>query len=76
MSKTNKNFIVEICPNLLDDWKTNKIFSMDVIITKTDVNSVTNKLSIFCNKNNHNCFCDKRVVKNPNITKVVRGKEV
>ena len=70
-----KNFIVEICPSLLNKWNKNKIFNKIVQITKTEVNLVTNKLSIFCNKN-HNCFCDKRVVKNPNVTIVVGGKEV
>jgi len=73
--KTNKNLFIEICPNLLKDWKKNKIFNEEVQITKTSINKVSNKLTIFCNKN-HNCFCDKRVVKNPKITKVGEGKEV
>ncbi len=70
-----KNFIIEICPSLIKDWNKNKIFNKTVEITKTEVNFVTNKLAIFCNKN-HNCFCDKRVRENPHITKVVRGKEI
>ena len=59
-----KNFVIEICPNLLKRWNKNKLFNVDVQITKTDVNLVTDKLTIFCNKE-HNCFCDKRVRKNP-----------
>ena len=70
-----KNFIVEICPNLLGMWNKNKIFHKNVIIIKTDVNLVTNKLTIFCNKN-HNCFFDKRVRKDPASILVVRGKEL
>ena len=70
----SKNIIVAICPNLLKDWNKNTIFNRKVEITKTDVNLVTNKLSIFCDKN-HNCFCDSRVRKTPNITEVARGKE-
>ena len=69
-----KKFIIEICPNLLKGWNKNKIFNKVVQITKTDINLVTNKLSIFCNQN-HNCFCDNRVRKNPNITKVAEGKD-
>lgn len=70
-----KNFLIEICPKLQKKWKANKIHNQDVQITKNEVNGVTNKLSIFCNKN-HNCFCDKRVGKDPNHGLVVRGKEV
>lgn len=72
--KTKKKLFIEICPNLLKDWKKNKIFNKEVQITKTEINSVSNKLSIFCNKN-HNCFCDERVRKNPDITLVGEGKE-
>ena len=75
MKTKNKNFIIEICPRLLTKWYKNKIFNMNVQITKTDVNLVTNKLSIFCGQD-HNCFCDRRVRKNPDITLVVRGKEI
>jgi len=71
----NKNLFIEICPNLLKDWKKNNIFNEEVQITKTSINLVSNKLTIFCNKD-HNCFCDKRVVKNPEITKVGEGKEI
>ena len=70
-----KNFIVEVCPNLLKLWNGNKIFYKFVNITKTDVNLVTNKLTIFCNKN-HNCFLDKRFRKDPASILVVRGKEL
>lgn len=73
--KPKKNLLIEICPNLLKGWKNNKIFNKEVQITKTDINLVSNKLSIFCNEN-HNCFCDKRVIKNPHITKVSEGKEI
>lgn len=71
-----KNFLVEVCPNLLRMWNNNNLMFKDVYITKTDVNLVTNKLTIFCNKKNHNCFCDKRVRKNPTSILVVRGKEI
>lgn len=70
-----KGFIVEICPNLLKDWNKNSIFNKTVQITKTNINLVTNKLSIFCDEDDHNCFCDERVMKNSNITKVFTGSE-
>jgi len=71
-----KRFIVEICPRLLKRWHNNKIYNLSVSITKTDVNLVTNKLSIFCGSEKHNCFCDSRVKKNPYIIKVAEGKEI
>lgn len=71
-----KHFVVEICPNLLKGWKKNKIFHKQVVITKTDINRVSNKLTIFCNIGGHNCFCDERVRKNPESTLVARGDEV
>lgn len=74
--RKDKNFLVEICPRLLNRWNKNKIFNEEVQITKREVNLVTNKLAIFCNKENHNCFCDSRVRKDPTISLVARGKEV
>ncbi len=71
-----KHFVVEICPDLLKRWKENNLFHKQVMITKTDINRVSNKLVIFCNMGNHNCFVDKRVRKNPESTLVVRGTEV
>ena len=70
-----KRLMVEICPRLLKRWQNNKLLSINSMITKTEVNNVTNKLSIFC-VGNHNCFCDNRVRKNPSITLVARGMEV
>ncbi len=73
--KKKKNLYINICPNLLKDWKKNKIYNQEVQITKNEINLVSNQLSIFCNKD-HNCFCDKRLSKNPKITLVGKGKEI